>query len=111
MNIEKQLYSFFLDFWRLVKKYAKQPDTEEEWENLTTEASALSSKHNNGKAEGRFYRACIVTWLEYMHEREKERKGDSFIKKDLKDTVNNIGTCERLENETSPENQQTATGL
>ena len=103
MNIEKQLYSFFVDFWRLVKKYATQPDTEEEWKNLTDEASALHSKHNNEKAEGRFYRACIVTWLEYIHERELERKGDSTIKKDLKGTVNNIGACQRLENETNPE--------
>lgn len=71
MNIEKQLYSFFVDFWRLVKKYATLPDTEEAWGNLIDEASALNTKHNAGTAEGHFYTACIMAWYEYLSERQK----------------------------------------
>lgn len=72
--MEKILYDFFFDFWRLVKKYASLPGTGTEWDNLIDEANALNKKHNKGNAEGRLYNKCIIAWLEYLNEREKQGK-------------------------------------
>ena len=82
MNLERQLYSFFVDFWRLVKKYAKQPATDNEWDNLLEEAETLYCRYNTGTAEGFLYKGCVMAWLNYLNKREIERKGDNTIKED-----------------------------
>lgn len=75
MELEKQLYNFFLDFWRLVKKYAKQPSSAEAWDELLRESDELNRKHDRGNAEGRFYKNCILAWYEYLQDREQTGEG------------------------------------
>ena len=71
----KAIYKFISDFWQLIKKYIELPNTDEEWDTLTDEASELSKKHKAGDTpESQFFNKCIVDWLEYLNKREIRRK-------------------------------------
>ena len=60
MELEKQLYNFILDFWRLVKKYAKQPSSAEAWDELLRESDGCTRSTTGETLKGAFIR--IAFW-------------------------------------------------
>lgn len=79
------MYDFISDFWKIIKKYAELPTDQTEWDQLTDEASELTRKYRQQAGdtpETRFFRKCVVDWLEYISEREiiriNEAEGRSF---------------------------------
>lgn len=68
MDLQKKIYNFILEYWKLVKKYApppKQTDLDG-WDKVVDESDALFKKYDDGSKESKFFRQLIVVWLEYV---------------------------------------------
>lgn len=68
MDLQRKIYNFILEYWKLVKKYTpppKQTDLDA-WDAVIDETDALFKKHDDGSKESKFFRQLIVVWLEYV---------------------------------------------
>ena len=67
MDLQKKIYNFILDFWKLIKKYTPRPKQSEQkvWNELTNEAEKLIQKHNDGSPEWVMFKKMMVVWLDY----------------------------------------------
>ena len=68
MELQKKIYNFILEYWKMVKKYTpppKQADTKA-WDAIVDEADALAKKYDDGTRESKFFRTLIVEWLAYI---------------------------------------------
>lgn len=74
-NTTKRVYDFFTDFWKLIKKYATNPNTDQEWVKLIEESDEVYNKHkgDDDSPESWFFKRLVVDWLEYINQREKNR--------------------------------------
>lgn len=74
-SITKMMYDFFADLWKLIKKYATLPHTDQEWEKLIEEADEVYNKHKGDadSPESWFFKQLVVDWMEYIHQREIKR--------------------------------------
>lgn len=68
MDLQKKIYNFILEYWKLIKKYTPPPkqDNNAMWDAIVNEATELSKKHEDGSKEAFFFRKLIVDWLEYI---------------------------------------------
>ena len=76
MDRKQRIYDFIKAFWFHIRLFVEVPpnDDEKAWDDLLEQASALNKKHGTDDAEGRFFKKCIMAWLEYLSDRDKERR-------------------------------------
>ena len=70
----REIYSFINDFWKVIRENAVIPDNNDDkaWEKIVDTSERLARKYKYDTAEGRFIGACIMAWLSYLNERNKE---------------------------------------
>ena len=68
MDLQKKLYGFIYEYWKLVKQYTPHPSNDdiEAWDKLVEEASAMLSRYNDGSIEYSFYKALVFAWFDYV---------------------------------------------
>ena len=68
MELQKKIYNFILDFWKLVKKYTPPPKQEDQkaWDTLVNESTELVHKHETGTREDKFFRELVFVWFDYI---------------------------------------------
>ena len=68
MDLQKKIYNFILDYWKLVKKYTPRPKDEDitTWEQMIDDVDELSKKYKDGSREYDFFKGLIVLWLRYV---------------------------------------------
>ena len=76
MDRVMRIYNFIKEFWPLIKKNINvPPDSDEQgWYSLIDQANNLYEKHKSDDPEGRFFKNCILAWLDYLNDRNKEGK-------------------------------------
>lgn len=68
MELQKKIYNFILDFWKLIKKYTPRPKQSEQkvWDAITDEVEQLNKKHDDKSPESVMFRKMIIVWLDYI---------------------------------------------
>lgn len=72
-----KVFSFFKDFWALVKHFFEVENTEEYWSNLIYAGEKLVGDHlEDGVAEVGFYKEIFIAFAHYQDRKNKERFND-----------------------------------
>ena len=68
MDLQKKIYNFILDYWKLIKAYTPKPDINDTktWDELVAEAEKMLKKYDDGSKEYKFFKALVFTWFDYM---------------------------------------------
>lgn len=68
MELQKKIYNFILDFWKLVKTYTPPPKQENipKWDELMAEADDVLKKHKTKTKEDTFFKALMFAWFDYI---------------------------------------------
>lgn len=68
MELQKKIYNFILEYWKLVKKYTPPPKQSDNkvWDDIVKEADDLCQKYNDGSKEAVFFRRLVVEWMDYV---------------------------------------------
>ena len=57
MELQKKIYNFILDYWKLIKAYTPKPadDDIDRWDKLVEDAGKLSDKYKDDSREYQFF--------------------------------------------------------
>ena len=68
MELQKKLYGFLYEYWKLVKRYTPYPSNDdiEAWDKLIEEASDMLKQFNDGSREYDYFKALLFTWFDYI---------------------------------------------
>lgn len=68
MELQKKIYNFILDYWKLIKAYTPKPKDDDiaAWDKLVEDADALHKKYKDDTKEYQFFKGMIVLWLRYV---------------------------------------------
>ena len=68
MELQKKIYNFILDYWKLVKSYTPYPKKEDTaaWDKLINDSEAVLKKHSDGSPEDKFFKGLIFAWFDYI---------------------------------------------
>lgn len=68
MELQKKIYNYILDFWKLIKQYTPYPnkDDTEAWIKLIKDSEEMLKKHESGTKEDKFFRELLFTWFDYI---------------------------------------------
>lgn len=72
MELQKKIYNFILDYWKLIKEYTPRPaeDDTERWEKILEDVDALGKKYKDDSREYQFFYQMLFLWLRYMGREE-----------------------------------------
>jgi len=78
-SITRMMYDFLTALWKLIKKYATLPRTDQEWEKLIEEAEEVYNEYKGDadSPESWFFKRLVVDWMEYMSQREIKRVNEA----------------------------------
>lgn len=68
MELQKKIYNFILDFWKLVKQYTPRPDKDDiaTWDKLTDESTKMLKRYEDGTKEYKFFKSLLFAWFDYI---------------------------------------------
>jgi hypothetical protein len=68
MELQKKIYNFILDYWKLIKAWTPRPDDNDldKWEKILEDVDKVNKKYMDGSKEYEFFKRLLLTWLEYM---------------------------------------------
>lgn len=68
MDLQKKIYGFILDYWKLIKKWTPRPSEYDidAWDRLVDDADALHKKYMDNSREYQFFKDLIILWLRYV---------------------------------------------
>lgn len=68
MELQKKIYNFILDFWKLIKFYTPYPkkDDVKAWDKLIADSESVIKKHSTGTAEDKFFKDLVFAWFDYI---------------------------------------------
>ncbi len=68
MDLQRKIYSFLDEYWKLIKRYTPQPSNDdiEAWDKLLDEAGAMLNRYNDGSTEYSFLKELMFTWFDYI---------------------------------------------
>lgn len=68
MDLQRKLYNFIYEYWKLVKQYTPYPSNEniEAWDKLIEEAGAMLNRYNDGSIEYSFFKGLVFAWFDYI---------------------------------------------
>ena len=73
MDKTKFLHEFIQEFWYLIKDHIDIPDNSDEaaWFKIIDDSNKVYEKYKGDHAEGKFCKAMVMAWLDYLNERCK----------------------------------------
>ena len=74
MDRKTRIFNFIQDYWNIIKKYIDVPDDKEDaaWMVILDESENLNQKYKSEDPEGIFFKDCIVVWMKYLNNRNKQ---------------------------------------
>lgn len=68
MELQKKIYNFILDFWKLVKKYTPKPNVDDikVWDELLAESKEMLEKHKDDTPEYQLFKEWLFVWFDYI---------------------------------------------
>ena len=68
MDLQKKIYNYILDFWKLIKLYTPAPDKDDiaKWDKLTEDAGTMLKKYEDGTREYKFFKNLLFAWFDYI---------------------------------------------
>lgn len=68
MELQKKIYNFILDYWKLIKAWTPRPDDNDldKWEKILEDVDKVNKKYMDDSKEYEFFKRLLLTWLEYM---------------------------------------------
>ena len=68
MDLQKKIYNFILDYWKLIKKYTPKPKEDDmaAWDRLVEDTDKLYEKYKGDTRESLFFKDLILLWLRYV---------------------------------------------
>lgn len=67
MDLQKKIYNFILDYWKLIKQYTPRPEEDsDKWEKILDDVDKLSNKYKDETREYLFFKNMLLLWLNYM---------------------------------------------
>lgn len=67
MDLQKKIYNFILDYWKLIKEYTPRPaEDSEKWEKILEDVDKLGKKYKDDSREYQFFYQLLFLWLRYM---------------------------------------------
>lgn len=74
MDRKQRIYNFIKELWFLIKLFVEVPPNDDNaaWDDIVEQASNLGKKYAGDDPESRMFKSFILTWLDYLNERNKE---------------------------------------
>lgn len=68
MDLQKKIYNFILDFWKLIKLYTPYPKKEDikAWDKLVDDSTGMLKKYDDGSREYVFFKNLVFAWFDYI---------------------------------------------
>ena len=68
MDLQKKIYNFILDFWKLIKRYTPRPKQEDQkvFAEITDEIEKLNKAHDDKSPEAQMFKKMMVVWMDYL---------------------------------------------
>ena len=68
MDLQKKIYNFILDFWKLVKFYTPAPPRDDiaKWDELLDQSLKMIDKHKTGTKEDKLFKDIVFAWHDYV---------------------------------------------
>lgn len=68
MDLQKKIYNFILDYWKLIKEYTPRPAEDDfaRWEKILEDEAKLRKKYEDDSKEYQFFKNMLFLWLRYM---------------------------------------------
>lgn len=79
MDLQKKIYNFILDYWKLIKEYTPRPaeDDDARWEKILEDVEKLNKKYEDDTREYIFFKNLMLLWLKYIGREELDEKMDT----------------------------------
>lgn len=81
MDLQKKLYSFLYEYWKLIKQYTPIPNNEDmpAWDKLIEEAEDMLKRYDDGSVEYDFFKGLVFTWFDYASSVNKAKQDANSI--------------------------------
>lgn len=68
MDLQRKIYNYILDFWKLIKQYTPYPSKDDisAWDKLQDDAGEMLKKYEDGTKEYKFFKSLLFTWFDYI---------------------------------------------
>lgn len=68
MELQKKIYNFILDYWKLIKAYTPKPKDDDiaTWDKLLEDTENLYKKYKDDTKEYQFFKDLIILFWRYL---------------------------------------------